>query len=734
MISRFSWQWRGLLAVPFSLGLIALLRWSGALQSYSLETFDLYMRWRKPHLPDERIAIVGIDEEDIHWVGSYPFSDAIYAQLLQKLIEMNPRAIGLDIYRDVPIKEGDADLTEVFTNHDNIIGIEKVVGNQPWQKVAPPPILKSKNQVGANDLPVDIDGKVRRVFITLKSEGETIPSLGAYLAAMYLDAEGVEADYWEQFPSFQGNNGGYVRADDLGYQIILNYRGPSRQFEIVSLRDILENRVEDDWAKDRIILIGNVSESSNDLLRIPHTTSANSRMAGVEIHANLVSQIISTVIDNYIVIKTLPKPIEWLWIGFWTLGGTAIVWKQRYVIFKGFQSIWLIAPTLAIILLSYGAFVSGYWIPVVPTVLGLWISQLVVIAYMGYKAATIRHTFGRYLDGKVVANLIENRESLKIGGEKQEITILVSDLRGFTATSEKLPPEKIINIINYYFEEMAEVISEYEGMIDEFLGDGILVLFGVPIKQEDDAVRAVSCAIAMQQRLNQVNQTLSQKYTNFSPLEMGIGINTGEVIVGNIGSEKRTKYGVVGNTINLTYRIESCTIGGQIYISEKTREEVEKNQHQIEIYQSISKHFKGAKQPQTIYDLKAIIGKDVLSLETEVEKFYCLSEPKPLTYQVLQGKDIDSNQFPGTLEEISAKRAIIRYELAEQEYILTPLTNIMLNFLDSDLGNSQEAIYAKIIVKHQQNQRLEIAFTSIPSQVKINLDNLYQNLQSLQEE
>jgi adenylate cyclase len=160
-----------------------------------------------------------------------------------------------------------------------------------------------------------------------------------------------------------------------------------------------------------------------------------------------------------------------------------------------------------------------------------------------------------------------------MGGERRRITMLTSDIRGFTATAEKLPPEEVIKILNFYLGHMAEVITKYQGTIDEFMGDGILVLFGAPTHRNDDAQRSVACALEMELAMTPVNQQMTA--WGFAPLSMGIGINTGEVVVGNIGSEKRTKYGIVGNQVNLTYRIESYTTGGQILISENTLQEAE---------------------------------------------------------------------------------------------------------------------------------------------------------------
>jgi adenylate cyclase len=157
-------------------------------------------------------------------------------------------------------------------------------------------------------------------------------------------------------------------------------------------------------------------------------------------------------------------------------------------------------------------------------------------------------------------------------GGKRKITMLMADLRGFTSLSERLPPERVVTLLNRYLTTMVSVIKQYQGTIDEFIGDAIFVLFGAPIWQEDDAQRAVACGIAMQLAMASVNE--QNRQDGLPEIEMGIGIHTGQVVVGNIGSAERTKYGVVGSQVNLTSRIQSCTTGGQTLISEATRREV----------------------------------------------------------------------------------------------------------------------------------------------------------------
>ena len=177
----------------------------------------------------------------------------------------------------------------------------------------------------------------------------------------------------------------------------------------------------------------------------------------------------------------------------------------------------------------------------------------------------IEQTFGRYMSSEIADSLLKSAEGLDFGGQKKTVTIMMSDLRGFAAFSDSLPPETIVTLLNNYLSEMTTVIQKYNGTIDEFIGDAILTIFGAPFQRPDDAERAVACALEMQLAMPRVNAWNAEH--GLPELEMGIGINTGEVVVGNIGSRKRAKYGVVGSNVNLAGRIEGYTIGGQILIS-----------------------------------------------------------------------------------------------------------------------------------------------------------------------
>ncbi|MBD1911979.1 MULTISPECIES: adenylate/guanylate cyclase domain-containing protein [unclassified Leptolyngbya] len=333
----------------------------------------------------------------------------------------------------------------------------------------------------------------------------------------------------------------------------------------------------------------------------------------------------------------------------------------------------------------------------------------------------IRQVFGRYLSDEVVVKLLESPEALKLGGDRRNITILTSDLRGFTALSERLPPEEVINVLNLYLEYMADVINKYQGTIDEFMGDGILVLFGAPTPRQDDALRAVVCAVSMQLAMGAVNEHM--RILGMPPLEMGIGINTGDVVVGNIGSEKRTKYGIVGNQVNLTYRIESFTCGGQILISEQTLRAAGSsvrigNQRQVQM--------KGVKGSVTLYEVYGVAGFHNLYLPRMEEVFVALTEALPLHFIVLDGKAMGGEVFQGKLMRLSPKGAEVAIAPTALQH-LSEFANLKLNLFMGSESVAQDDIYAKVAGVNPDQSTITLQFTAVPPRVQEALATLYQS-------
>lgn len=326
----------------------------------------------------------------------------------------------------------------------------------------------------------------------------------------------------------------------------------------------------------------------------------------------------------------------------------------------------------------------------------------------------IRKAFGRYTSEELVAQFLETPDGLGLGGETRRVTILMSDLRGFTSMSERLTPEQIVTLLNSYLGTMAEVIMQYQGLIDEFIGDAILAVFGAPIQREDDTQRAVACAVAMQLAMAEVNE--QNRRAGLPEVAMGIGLNTGEVVAGNIGSLKRTKYGVIGSQVNLTSRIESFTIGGQILIPESTREAVG---DALRIDGQMVVEPKGVKAPITLYDVGGIGGEYNLFLPEKTVQSVALREEIPLLYWVIEGKMTQVIEREGRIVELSPTGARLRLESP-----VAPFSNLKLRLLDANGAVLPGDIYVKVGAGLVAESNVHVSFTSISPEVEPLLKDL----------
>ncbi len=328
----------------------------------------------------------------------------------------------------------------------------------------------------------------------------------------------------------------------------------------------------------------------------------------------------------------------------------------------------------------------------------------------------IRRTFGRYLTDDVVDNILETPEGMYLGGERREVTIVMSDLRGFSTIAERLKAEETVSIINCYLEVMTEIIIKHRGTIDEFIGDAILVIFGAPVLRGDDADRAVACALEMQIAMEEVNKR--NKGKGYPGVEQGIGINTGPVVVGNIGSPKRVKYGVVGSNVNLTSRIQSFTHSGQILISKKTLEvcgSALKTTGEMEI------PAKGIDTPITIYELQGIGGEyDITLPERKEIELIDLPRPLPVTYEIMTKNVIVGNANEGTLLRLKGMVGEIQTTRRFRQ-----LTHLKITLYDESGNKVAGHIYAMVRKALSQSPAVSrITFTSITPEARLFLENL----------
>ncbi len=314
----------------------------------------------------------------------------------------------------------------------------------------------------------------------------------------------------------------------------------------------------------------------------------------------------------------------------------------------------------------------------------------------------IENAFGRYVSDEVVSSLLESREGLQLGGEKRRTTILMSDLRGFTSMAEKLSPEQVLTIVNRYLGVMVDVILPYQGTINEFIGDAILVLFGAPVTRDDDAQRAVACAIAMQQAMATVNA--QNREEGLPAVEMGIGIHTGEVVVGNLGSQRRMKYGIVGSAANMTSRVESYTVGGQILISEATWTEAAEVLHVARRFQVEAK---GLEQPLVLFDVRGVGGEHNLFLPEQSEALAPLVNAVHVRYSVLEGKHLSDAEFAGRLVKASATTGEV---LTDHPPLL--MSNLRMQLLDANGSPLLGHVYGKVLEQLADRPGVVVRFSS----------------------
>lgn len=323
-------------------------------------------------------------------------------------------------------------------------------------------------------------------------------------------------------------------------------------------------------------------------------------------------------------------------------------------------------------------------------------------------SAILKKMFGQYLSAQVMNSLLENPATLRLGGERRRVTIMMADLRGFSSLAERLKPEQVVDVVNSFCEVMIEVILEYGGTIIEIMGDALLVVFGAPEEMKDRAERAIACALAMQKAMDEVN--FRNQEGGLPRLEMGIGLNDSDVIVGNIGSAKRAKYGVVGPGVNMASRIESFTVGGQVLISESLYRKVG---HLLRIDGQKQFQPKGSEQAVIVYEVGGIAGKYNMAIEGHEHRLLDLSQDIPLSYSVISGKRVDSDQKSCRLVRLGKGAGEV---IMDQS--IESMTNLRLNLTEVDTFLTDKKFYAKVIKQTDDDrQRHLIRFTSLPPEV-----------------
>ncbi|MGB2926577.1 MAG: CHASE2 domain-containing protein [Limnothrix sp.] len=445
--------------------LVALATLTGLFQTVEWLLWDRYFRWRPHEVTDPNIVVVTINENDIRELGEWPISDELLAQLLIQIKAQNPSMIGLNLFRNLPIREGAEALEEIYRTTPNLITAKKTVGIE----VAPPSLLEQQKQVGFSDIIVDQDGKVRRSIITITNNaGETEESLATKLATGFLKKEGIEPKIYEPrwrlpfderkyfrlgdglFTQLFQNDGGYVRTDNGGFQLLLNYRSEPYGFDTISIRELMNENIPPRLVRDvnqpilenRIVLIGSISDSNGASLHTPFLDEEGKAviMPGVFVHAHTVSQLVRAAKDGRSLFFVWSQEAEWLWLFGWAVVGAGARWYglkfeifNRRLLVQNFCLLSLMGTgAIALIGFGYGSFLAGWWVPLVPAYLAFAGSAMIMGSYHSHELQKLAT-----LDALTqIANRRYFEEYLyqvwwKCEREKQPISLIMCDIDHF---------------------------------------------------------------------------------------------------------------------------------------------------------------------------------------------------------------------------------------------------------------------------------------------------------------
>ncbi|NJL38607.1 MAG: CHASE2 domain-containing protein [Leptolyngbyaceae cyanobacterium RM2_2_4] len=368
-------------------------RQMGWLQAPEIAAFDQMTRLRQDAPPDPRLLVVAITEADLQALGRPTPSDASVTQVLQTLERYQPRVIGLDLYRELPQEPGHRELLQLLQQSDRIIAITKL-GNSEADYIPPPPGVPAE-RVGFNDFAIDNDDVIRRHLLIGNNEQGVFYSFGLRLAFKYLAAENIEPRPSEANPDnmqlgetvflpLEPTAGGYQRVDWGGYQVMLNYRAAANVARQVSFTDVLNGRIEPDWVRDKIVLIGTTAPSGKDLFSTPYSAvrQTDYRMPGVIVHAQMVSQILSAAMEGQQPFWYWPDWLEMVWVAGWAIAGGCVAWMIRHPVGLGASTAVLLIGLSGSTLLI---FILGGWVPVATPAITLLAVTSVVTIYRTYK-------------------------------------------------------------------------------------------------------------------------------------------------------------------------------------------------------------------------------------------------------------------------------------------------------------------------------------------------------------
>ena len=556
--------------------IVMAVRLTGHIEHLEMVAYDKFVVWRHAGAAEPPVVLAGVNEVDIARWG-WPLTDGVLADLLERIVAQKPRAIGVDIFRDAPRPPGQEDLSLLLARQKNIVWIFKF-GVQDDERIPAPMVLEGTEQTGFADTIVDNDGVVRRGALFMDDGKNNFHSFGLRLALAYLAPEGIQPQFAEDSPEqmrlgkgvlrpLEANDGGDVRADAGGYQFLLDFK--DERVARVTISQIMQKDIASNLFRDKVVILGTTAESVKDYFYTPLARDgarADPKMFGIEVHARLVSQLVRAALYGEKQLRTVDDRWEAGWILLWTLFGAALGFRVRSLYrfsLSGLIGLGALGVT------CYALFDAGWWLPLVPPAFGAGLAALAVTSYISYQEKTMRgalmQIFSRHVSPQVANVIWQERQEFLEGGRlrprKMTATVLFSDLQGYTSMSESNDPQAVMDWLNEYMEAMVAVVVAHQGTVDKFIGDSIMAVFGAPLPSTTDAEiardaqNAVRCALGMEVKLLRLNAEWQKK--GLPVAGMRIGIFTGPLVAGSLGSALRSEYTMIGDTVNTASRLES---------------------------------------------------------------------------------------------------------------------------------------------------------------------------------
>jgi adenylate cyclase len=629
-------------AIPLAAAVLAgALGLLSFFQNIELQTYDLRIAaTARPSAPSANIVLIAIDNESVRrmepLVGRWPWPRLIHATVIDYLAAAGAKVIGYDVLfaeRDVRKfmvgdtewtgEESDAALVESTNKAGNVVHIAEASSGEladpsralkenlqapalnaqvpqtgcaePRPRLTPPfPALAAVSRgIGHSLFILDADGPLRRLPPVVQVGDRRFPSfaLATTMAAGTTPPLNPRIDY-------SGN-----------CAVMLPWRGPAESgagvptFTLYSFYDVFYSQqqiiegqkpgIDPSLFKDRIVIVGGTAEGLKDAFTTPFPRGA---IDGPEVHANMI--------DAFLAPRSIERAPATATVGL-VIGAVAVVGVAGAFLNAWLTGIVALVAASILVWLSVALFARGTWIEITVPMLALVFAYVGDLAWKyfveGREKRQVKKLFSRYVSKDVYEQLVANPSLAALGGARRHMTVLFSDIRGFTTMSEKGTPEDVVAQLNQLFTRMVAVVFLHRGTVDKFVGDMIMALYGAPLDDEDHAEHAVQTALAMTRTLNEMNVEWARE--GKPQLDIGIGINTGDMIAGNVGSETIMSYTVIGDAVNLGARLESLNkdYGTRIIISEATRARL-KGRYDIHPLGDVI--VKGKSQPVAIFEVK----------------------------------------------------------------------------------------------------------------------------------